>query len=59
MRGDRVKMLGLERAGDVDAGVDVSGFLEGGVAGMFGRVAAVLLNYSPAGNRKKKNKNEA
>lgn len=49
-------MLGLERAGDVDAGVDVSGFLEGGVAGMFGRVAAVLLNYSPAGNRKKKQK---
>lgn len=39
--GGRVKILGLERAGDVDAGVDVSGFLEGGVAGMFASMAAV------------------
>lgn len=43
VRGDRVKILGLERAGDVDAGVDVSGFLEGGVAGMFASMAAVSL----------------
>lgn len=40
-RGDRVKILGLERAGGADAGVDVGGVLEGGVAGMFGSVAAV------------------
>lgn len=39
--GGRVKILGLERAGDVDAGVDVSGFLEGGVAGMYASMAAI------------------
>lgn len=39
--GDRVKILGLARAGGVDAGVDVGGFSEGGVAGMFGSVALV------------------